>query len=156
MNHYIPCLGPQESLHSLSSWCHHVFTTQCLYISLPLICKLLLGEKINPLCLLYLSILHLTVWWPLMHNRASQVALVVKNPSASTGYVRDLGSIPGSGRSLGWGHGNPLQHSSLRNSMDRGAWWGTVHRVAKSWTWLKHLSMHTTNIYILNLTVSIL
>ena len=48
--------------------------------------------------------------------------------------VGDLGSIPGSGRSPGEGKGNPLQYSCLENPMDRGAWWATVHGVAKSWT----------------------
>ena len=48
--------------------------------------------------------------------------------------------IPGSGRSPGGGHGNPLQYSCLENPKDRGAWWVTVHRVAKSWTRLKQLS----------------
>ena len=48
--------------------------------------------------------------------------------------VRDMGSIPGSGRSPGGGHGNPLQYSFLENAMDRGAWWATVHRVTKSHT----------------------
>ena len=48
-----------------------------------------------------------------------------------------MGLIPGSGRSLGGGHGNPLQYSCLENPMDRGAWWATVHRVAKSRTGLK-------------------
>ena len=43
-----------------------------------------------------------------------------------------LGSIPELGRSLGEGNGNPLQYSCLENSMDRGAWWATVHKVAKS------------------------
>ena len=43
----------------------------------------------------------------------------------------DLGSIPGSGRSPGEGNGNPLQYSCLGNSMDRGAWWATVHGVAR-------------------------
>ena len=66
--------------------------------------------------------------------RAFQVALVVKNPPASTGVARDLGSIPGSGRFLGEGHGNPLQYSYLENPMDRGAWWATVHGAVKSWT----------------------
>ena len=61
---------------------------------------------------------------------ASQVALVVKNLLADAG---DTGSIPGSGRSPGEGHGNPLQYSCLENPMDRGAWWTTFHRVAKSW-----------------------
>ena len=46
----------------------------------------------------------------------------------------DLGSIPGSGRALGEGNGNPLQYSCLENSMDRGARQATVHGVAKSWT----------------------
>ena len=57
---------------------------------------------------------------------ASQVALVVKNPPASAGDPRDLGSIPGSGRSPGGGHGNPLQYSCLENPMARGAWWAVV------------------------------
>ena len=46
----------------------------------------------------------------------------------------DIGSIPGLRRSLGGGHSNPLQHSCLENPMDRGAWWATVHGVAKSRT----------------------
>ena len=48
--------------------------------------------------------------------------------------VRDPGLIPGSGRSPGEGNGNPLQYSCLENSKDRGAWWATVHGVAKSRT----------------------
>ena len=51
----------------------------------------------------------------------SQVVLVVKNRPANTGDTRGVGSIPGSGRSPGGGHGNPLQYSCLENSMDRGA-----------------------------------
>ena len=50
--------------------------------------------------------------------------------------VGDLGSIPGSGRSPGEGIGYPLQYSCLENSMDRGAWWATVHAAAKSQTQL--------------------
>ena len=57
---------------------------------------------------------------------------MVKNPPANAGDVRNVGLIPGWGRSLGGGHGNPLQYSCLENPMDRGAWWATVHRVAKS------------------------
>ena len=68
---------------------------------------------------------------------ASQVVREVKNPTASAGGVRDVGSIPGSERSPGGGHGNPLQYSCLGNPMDSGAWWATVHRVAKSRTRLK-------------------
>ena len=56
---------------------------------------------------------------------------MVKNPSASAGDARDLGLIPGLGRSPGGGHGNPLQYSCLENSMDRGAWRATDHRVAE-------------------------
>ena len=53
---------------------------------------------------------------------------MVKNPPAN---ARDLASIPGSGRSPGEGHGDPLQYSSLENPMDRGAWWAIVHAFAK-------------------------
>ena len=53
---------------------------------------------------------------------------------ASACNVGDLGPIPGSGRSPGEGNGNPLQYSCLGNPMDRGAWWATVHGVAKSRT----------------------
>ena len=69
-------------------------------------------------------------------GEASQVALVVKNLPASAGHIRDVGSIPGSGRSPGGGNDSPLQYSFLGNPMDRGAWW-VVHRVAKSRTRLK-------------------
>ena len=63
--------------------------------------------------------------------RVSQMALLVKNPSADVGDIRDVGSIPGSGRSPGGGHGNPLQYSCLKNPMDGGAWRAIVHGVAK-------------------------
>ena len=69
------------------------------------------------------------------------MALVVKNPPANAGDVRDLGSIPGWGRSPGGGQGNPLQYFCLENPMDGGAWQATVHRVAQSWTQLKRLSI---------------
>ena len=63
--------------------------------------------------------------------QSSQVVLVVKNLPANAGDIIDMGSIPGSGRSPGGEHGNPFQCSCLENPMDRGAWWATVHRVAK-------------------------
>ena len=56
--------------------------------------------------------------------------------------VEDLGSIPGSGRSPGEGNGNPLQYSCLENPMDRGAWWATVHGVAKSRTRLSDFTFN--------------
>ena len=63
---------------------------------------------------------------------ASQVALAVKNPSTNAGDIRDMGSIPGLGRSPVGGHGNPPQYSCLENPKEREAWGATVHRVAKS------------------------
>ena len=59
---------------------------------------------------------------------------MVKNLPTNVGDIRDSGLIPGSGRSPEGGHGNPFQYSCLENPMDRGAWWATDHRVAKSWT----------------------
>ena len=67
---------------------------------------------------------------------------MVKNLPADAGDIRDAGLIPGLGRSPGEGHGNSLQYSCLENPMDRGVWWATVHRVAKSRTQLKRLSAH--------------
>ena len=68
---------------------------------------------------------------------ASQVALVVKSLPANAGDKRDMGLIPGLGRSPGDGNVNPLQYSCLENPMDRGAWWAVVQGVAKSQTRLK-------------------
>ena len=63
---------------------------------------------------------------------------MVKNlPANNAGDAGDLVSIPGSGRSPGGGNGNPFQYSCLENLMDRGAWWATVHGIAKSQTQLK-------------------
>ena len=67
------------------------------------------------------------------------VALVVKNLPASAGATRNMGLIPGSGRSPRGGHGNPLQYSCLENPMGKGVGWATVHRAAKS---QKQLNMH--------------
>ena len=74
--------------------------------------------------------MHTNIW-------ASQVSLVVKNLPVSAGDIRDVGSIPGSARSLGGGHGNPLQCSCLKNRMDRGAWRTTAHGMTKSKTQLR-------------------
>ena len=59
---------------------------------------------------------------------------MVKNLPANAGDIRDMGLIPGLGRSPGGGHGNPFHYASLENPMDRGAWRATGHRVAKSQT----------------------
>ena len=69
-----------------------------------------------------------------MNKWASQVALLVKNLPANAEDIKDEGSIPGLGRYPGEGHGNPLQYSCLENSMNRGAWWAIIHRVANNQT----------------------
>ena len=77
------------------------------------------------------------IWW------ASLVAQTVKSLPANVWDIRDTGSVPGLGRSPGVENGNPLPYSCLESPMDRGVWWAAVHRVTKSRTWLKRLSMHT-------------
>ena len=59
---------------------------------------------------------------------------MAKNLPANAEDIRDTGSVPGSGRSPGGGHGNPLQYSCLKNPMDSGTWWATVHGAAKNRT----------------------
>ena len=66
--------------------------------------------------------------------RASQLVVVVKSLPVNTGDIKDVGLIPGSGRSPGGGHGNPLQYSCLENPMDRAAYKAAFHKVTKSWT----------------------
>ena len=70
------------------------------------------------------------------------MALLVKNPPANAGNIRDTGSSPGLGRFPEEGHDNPLQYFCLENPMDRRVCLVTVHGVAKSQTQLKQLSMH--------------
>ena len=65
---------------------------------------------------------------------------MVKNPPANAGDIRNLGSVPGWGRSPGGGQSNPLQYSCLENPMNRGVWWTIVHGITKTWTPLKQLS----------------
>ena len=68
------------------------------------------------------------------------MALMVKNPAANARDIRDPGSTPGSGRSPGEGHGNPLQYFCLENPRDRGAWQATAHGVVQSRTQLSNLA----------------
>ena len=68
------------------------------------------------------------IWWLQRYWGFSQVALVVKNLLASARDIRDMGSIPGLGRSPGAGHGNPLEYSCLENPMDREVWQALVNR----------------------------
>ena len=71
---------------------------------------------------------------------ALQVVLVVKDMPVNTGDIREVGVIPGLGRSPGEGNGSPLQCSCLDNPMDRGAWRAIDHGVTKSQPRLKRLS----------------
>ena len=66
---------------------------------------------------------------------------MIKNLSANAEDIRDMGSIPGLGRSPGGGHGNPLQYSCWDNPMDRGAWHANIHGVAQSRIQLKRLGI---------------
>ena len=65
---------------------------------------------------------------------------MVKNPPAKAGDSRDMGLIPGLGRSPGGGHGDSLHYSCLENPMDKRVWLATVHGVVKSWTRLSNLA----------------
>ena len=71
-------------------------------------------------------------FWHCLYKDGLPRALVVKNLPANVRDIKDLGSIPGSGRSLGGRHGNPLQYSCLENPMDREDWCATVHGVSES------------------------
>ena len=73
---------------------------------------------------------------------------MVKNSPVNAGDIRDVGLIPGTGRSLEGGDGNPLQYSCLENPMDRGAWRVMVHRVARSRTRLKQVSRTSSGLII--------
>ena len=74
------------------------------------------------------SLVLMNIFWDLIIHKGFPGASAVMNPLANS---VDVGSIPGLGRSPGVGNGNPLQYSCLGNPMDRGAWWATVHGVAK-------------------------
>ena len=79
---------------------------------------------------------------------------MVKNPPANAGDI-DMHSLPGSGRSPGRGHSNPLRYSCLENPMDKGAWQATVHSTAKSRAQLKQFSMHAYYPILLKSKVSV-
>ena len=107
------------------------------------------SRRFFPLILFYVaglyfplvSLVFLTIFFPWIIFWASQVVLVVKNLPANAADARDVGWIPGSGKSPG-GNGYPLPYSYLENSMDRGDWGVTVYGIAKSQTWLERLNMH--------------
>ena len=82
--------------------------------------------------------------WELIPNKGFPGGSEVK---VSASNVGDPGLIPGSGRSPGEGNGNPLQYPCLENPMDGGAWWATVHGVAKSRTRLSYFTFTCSNTY---------
>ena len=86
--------------------------------------------EVSPKCRAFFFFSSLDIW-------ASQVAREVKNLPANAEEVRDMGSIPGSERSSGGGHSNPLQYPCLENPMDRGAWQATVPSITQSQIQLK-------------------
>ena len=92
-------------------------------------------------CYNIISVLVFKPWFKCFLPASAHVALVVKNPPANAGDIKDAGLIPGLARFPGGGHGNPLQWSYLGNPMDRGTWRATVLRVFKGQTLLKRLSM---------------
>ena len=103
----------------------------------PSVCLLWRNVYLGFLLIVWLGVWYYTVWavhifWKLIPYWDSLVAKMVEFVS----NVGDPGSVPGLGRSPGKGNSNPLQYSCLENLMDGGAWWATVHRVAKSRTWL--------------------
>ena len=105
-------------------------------------CVAHLALQLRRLKVMFLNANHILSW-------VSQVMLVVKNLPANAGDIRDPGSIPGLGRSPGGGNGSPFQYSCLENPTHRGDCWATVHRVAKSQTWLKQLHTHP-HIHVIN------
>ena len=83
-------------------------------------------------------------WHHIQNNKklTSEKSSLVAQTEESACNAGDPGSIPGSGRAPGEGNGNPLQYSFLENPEDRGGWWATVHRVAKSQDMTERVALH--------------
>ena len=95
--------------------------------------KLTVLIEFSDIFVLYIYIhIYIYIYVIFVHIWTSQVTLLVKNPPANAGDIKDVGLIPGSGRFHGGGYGHPLQYSNLENPMDREAWQTTLHRVAQS------------------------
>ena len=94
--------------------------------------------RLQPFC----SLIYINFFCNIFNLGASLVAQMVKEFACNAG---DPGLIPGLGRSSGDGNGYPLQYSCLEKFMDRGSWWATVHRIAKSWTQLRDEHFHFYN-----------
>ena len=102
---------------------------------------LLYIKEINNKVLLYST--GSCIWYIVINLWGFPGSSMLKESSCSAGDAGDTGWVPWLGGSPGGLHGNPLQYACLENPRDKGAWKPTVHRVAKSQTWLKQLSMHT-------------
>ena len=144
-----PCF--KDSSHSLPTFSpEHFFVHHSIFFFSPRLLNMDSGLSVLPFFLTSYSLLkHLSLWshcWNWFYKgQGFPGDPVVKNPPASAGDERDEGLIPGSGKSPGGGSSNPLQHSCLKNPMDRGAWWAAVHEVTKSWIWL---SVHAHNLWL--------
>ena len=126
-----PFFKPLWSYPPPSSLLHHCFMTSSL------LQKFLWATTIPAPN--YEAKMIITCFWILKDQNRTPLAQLVKNLPGNAG---DPGSIPGWGRSPGGGQGNPLQASHLEKPMDKGAWWATIHMVAKSRTGPKQLSLH--------------
>ena len=148
---------------------HSLFSPSCCHIPHSAICELFLNTHthlVSVACYAAMSLgkyppslyFLLSVWTTsvlLLSSMLQRISLYTnfrgfpggtsgKEPSCQCRVdLRDVGLIPGSGRSPGGGHGNLLQYSGLENLMDRGAWWAEVYAVTQSRARLKQLSMHT-------------
>ena len=120
--------GPETPVKTLfwSSWSHGVLSIHQRF--------LIQGKSMDCGCCSTVPCSLTVTGGPMNLLWALQVARVVKNPSTNARDIRVVGSIPGLGRSPRGGHGSSRQYSCLENPMDRGAWWATVHRVAKCQT----------------------
>ena len=107
----------------VNACCNSCLVVICAYLGKFLIIIPKLKSELKVPAFLLLELRYGILWLPWW--------LSVKVSACNAG---DTGSIPGSGRSPGGGHGNPLQYCCLENPKDRGAWRATVHRVTKSWT----------------------
>ena len=134
-------------------WFHRMYILETLYLRFSFHCTFEAGsEKLDDLKTWFILLLGTGIYQLPMFVLNTQLwargfsgGSMVKNSPANVG---DVGLIPGWGRSPGEGNGNPLQYSCLENPMNRGAWWATVHRVAKNQTWLSaraytHTHTHT-------------
>ena len=99
------------------------------FLGLQALILYLLTIRNGKLSEMFCTRLSLFLNWSIVALGVSKVTLVVKNPPANAGDVRDAGSIPRLGRFPGEGNGNQLQCLNLENPMDRGTWWATVHGV---------------------------